>query len=680
MQRGREMRARGALALAVLALVAVLVPALAGTTQRVSVSSLGVQGNSDSWSMTAMTNGFVAFVSNASNLVVYDTNGGTDVFVRDLLLQTTQRVSVSSLGHQGWGGLMDPFEAAPAVAISDDGGSVAFASDANNLVPWDRNRRRDVFVRDWLLGVTERESLSSLEVEGNGDSAEYQRVAISSDGRYVAFPSVASNLVPNDSDLDDPSDVFVRDRLLGTTECVSVDRLSGYPAGFCHGNPAMSPDGRYVVFSSWSPNVVAGDANESEDVFLRDRQLGETYLISVDTNEQQADYDSYDAAVSADGRFVVFDSYASNLVPGDTNGWEDVFLRDRTLGTTTRISVSDPGEQGNGPSGDPSISADGRFVAFMSDASNLVPGDTNQAIDLFVVDLLKDTIARVSLTSAGEQTGGGGGGISPDGGSVCLVSWADDVVEGDTNNACDVFVRNLNGADTGLYDPATGTFQLTDRSFRFGPTSSTWLPIAADWDADTDDTIGLYSPTGGTFYLRNTNAAGAADLTFRFGPTASTWLPIAGDWNNDATDTIGLYDPTNGTFYLRNANSGGVASYTFRFGPKPSTWKPIAGDWNGDGTHTIGLYDLATGTFYLRNANAPGAADLTFRFGPAASTWLPIVGDWDDDGVDTIGLYDPANARVYLRNSNSAGPADATFRYRPKPSTWKPMAGDWDGR
>jgi len=676
------MRVRGSLALAVLGVtvIAVLVPALAGTTQRVTVSSLGVQGNSDSW-CEAVNGRFVAMQSNASNLVPNDTNGGTDVFVRDLLLQTTERVSISTLGHQSFGGLMSPFEGVwPAAAISENGSCVAFTSAARDLVPWDCNDRYDVFVRDRLLVTTERVSVSTAGEQGNDDSGSDSSMAMSADGRYVVFVSRASNLVPND--LNGQADVFVRDRLLGATECESVDWQTGEPAanGQCGDCVGISPDGRFVAFSSWSPYLVPNDTNSLRDIFLRDRQLGETYLISVDSNEQQADDVSEAPRVSADGRFVVFESWASNLVADDTNGWLDVFLRDRLLGTTARLSVSNTGEQGNGHSSDPSISADGRFVAFNSDASNLVPGDTNQAFDAFVVDLLKDTIARVSLTSAGEQTGGGRGGISPDGGSAGLVGWASDFVEGDTNNALDGFVRNLNGADTGLYNPATGTFQLTDRSFRFGPTSSTWLPIAADWDADTDDTIGLYNPTTGYFYLRNANAPGAADLTFGFGPKPSTWLPIAGDWNNDGTDSIGLYDPTGGTFYLRNTNSGGVASYTFHFGPKPSTWKPIVGDWNGDGLDSIGLYNPTTGYFYLRNANAPGAADLTFRFGPAASTWLPIVGDWDDDGVDTIGLYDPANARAYLRNSNSAGPANATFRYRSKPSTWKPMAGDWDGR
>lgn len=241
-------------------------------------------------------------------------------------------------------------------------------------------------------------------------------------------------------------------------------------------------------------------------------------------------------------------------------------------------------------------------------------------------------------------------------------------------------------ADTvGLYNPATGNFYLrnsnsagaADLMFRYGPTSSSWLPVVGDWDGDAVVSIGLYHQSPGSFYLRNTNSAGAADLTFRYGPAASAWLPVAGDWNGDGTVTIGLYNQTTGTFYLRNSDSAGPADLTFRFGPAASNWLPIAGDWNGDGTVTIGLYNPATSTFYLRNANAGGPADLTFRFGPAPNSWLPIAGDWDRDGDDTVGLYNPTAGTFYLRNANAAGAADVTFRYGPAPSTWKPIAGDW---
>jgi len=240
----------------------------------------------------------------------------------------------------------------------------------------------------------------------------------------------------------------------------------------------------------------------------------------------------------------------------------------------------------------------------------------------------------------------------------------------------------------GLYDGASSTFYLRNANsagpanltVRFGPSGAGWAPIGGDYDADGDDTIGLYNQTAATFYLRNANAPGPADLTFRFGPAPNNWIPIAGDWDGDGDSTFGLYNAATGTFYLRNSNNPGPADLTFRFGPSSSTWLPIAGDWDGNGTDTIGLYDPTNGTFYLRNTNSAGAANLTFRFGPKPSTWKPIAGDWNQDGTETIGLYDPANGTYYLRDANSAGAANLTFRFGPKPSTWKPIAGDWDGQ
>jgi len=237
----------------------------------------------------------------------------------------------------------------------------------------------------------------------------------------------------------------------------------------------------------------------------------------------------------------------------------------------------------------------------------------------------------------------------------------------------------------GLYNPTTSTFFLrnsntagaADLTYRFGPTSSSWVPLSANWDGDHDDSSGLYDPIAGKFYLRNANSPGPANLTFPFGPAPSTWKPLTGDWNGDDTDSIGLYSQATGTVYLRNSNSAGPADLTFRFGPAPTTWLPITGDWDGDGIDTIGLYDPTAGKFYLRNSNSPGPADLTFRFGPVSSGWLPVAGDWNNDGVDTIGLYSPTTGTLYLRNDNSAGVANRTFRFGPAPSTWKPIVGEW---
>jgi hypothetical protein len=234
------------------------------------------------------------------------------------------------------------------------------------------------------------------------------------------------------------------------------------------------------------------------------------------------------------------------------------------------------------------------------------------------------------------------------------------------------------GGDTiGAYLPTNQTFYLrnsnspgfADLSIQYGPSGAT--PVVGDWDGNGTATVGVYDATNQTFYLRNSNSPGFADMTIRFGPAGAK--PVVGDWDGNGTTTIGVYDPSSQTFYLRNSNSPGFADMTIRFGPLSAT--PIVGDWDGNGTVTIGVYDSTTQTFYLRNANSPGFAVLTIRYGPAGG--VPVAGDFDGNGTVTIGVYDPASQTFYLRNSNSPGFADLTIRYGPAGAT--PLAGDWNG-
>jgi hypothetical protein len=207
-------------------------------------------------------------------------------------------------------------------------------------------------------------------------------------------------------------------------------------------------------------------------------------------------------------------------------------------------------------------------------------------------------------------------------------------------------------------------------------------------------TPGLYDPATGTFYLRNGNTEGAADITFQFGPSGSAgWLPIAGNWDHIGGDSIGLYDPATGTFYLKNSNTEGAADVTFQFGPSGNAgWLPIAGNWDGFGigpfgmdgliTDKVGLYDPATGLFHLRNGQSAGPADLTFPFGPGGNAgWKPIAGNWTGGhagNLDTVGLFNPATATFYLRNTNTAGPANTAFQFGPTGNAWTPLGNDWD--
>jgi Tol biopolymer transport system component len=417
---------------------------LAGTsraqsTVRASVDSAGVQGNNASVNtpevrQQASADGrFVAFYSYADNLVPGDTNGATDVFLKDLQTGALERISVASNGSQPDGDSFDP-------SVSASGRYIAFTSAGTNLVPGDTNNSYDVYVRDRLLGTTEMASVDSNGQEG--DNASYNSM-ISPDGRYVVFQSRSTNLVPGDT--NGAFDVFVHDRQTGQTVRASVDSNGAEAVGGDSVIPSISADGRYVVFESQATNLVPGDTNGVSDIFVRDLVAGTTERVSIDSSGGQGDGDSVFACMSSDGRFIEFESAATNLVAGDTNGVTDAFVRDRLLGTTERVSVGPGGAEANGASTHTSISDDGRYASFESAATNLVAGDTNGTLDVFVRDRQTGTTERVSVASGGGQGLGGDsnlGSLSPDGRFVVITSYAITLVPGDTNGNWDVFLRD----------------------------------------------------------------------------------------------------------------------------------------------------------------------------------------------------------------------------------------------
>ena len=406
------------------------------TITRVSVDSAGNQaiGGSfiDSFMPSFSADGrFVAFSSAAPNLVPGDTNNRSDVFVRDLSTNTTTRVSVDSAGNQG-----NDFSNRPS--ISGDGRFVAFASPAANLVPGDNNNSQDIFVRDLSTNTISRVSVDSAGNQAIGNSFV---PSISADGRFVAFGSNAPNLVLGDTNNNE--DIFLRDLLTNTTTRVSVDSAGNQGKSGSY-SPSISADGRFVAFESNASNLVPGDTNNLDDIFVRDLLTNTTTRVSVDSAGNQGNNHSRDPFISANGRFVAFTSFASNLVPGDTN-LIDIFVRDLLTNTTTLVSVDSAGNQANSNSGSTSISADGRFIGFSSDAFNLVLGDTNNLNDIFVRDLSTNTTTRVSVDSAGNQGNRGSFSlsISANGQKVAFSSNATNLVPGDTNNAQDIFVVDL---------------------------------------------------------------------------------------------------------------------------------------------------------------------------------------------------------------------------------------------
>ena len=402
-----------------------------GITERVSVSSSGAQGNWNSYAPSISADGrYVAFASYAGTLVSGDTNNAWDIFLYDRQAETTQRVSVDSSGVQG-----DSHSDWPS--LSADGRFVAFTSDAENLVSTDLNYNNDIFVHDRQTSVTEIASVGPVGMGANQGSYD---PSISSDGRYVSFVSAASNFVSDDTNRK--SDVFVYDRQSGTVERVSVDS-SGSQVNDVSNAPVLSADGRYVAFVSLASNLVIGDTNNTWDIFVHDRQTGVTERVSINSSDAQANGGSEYPSVSADGRYVVFESYASNLVSGG-NSVRNIYLRDRQTGVTERISTTPGGILPNNGSESASISADGRYVAFRSRASNLVTGDTNNTEDIFVYDRQLGVTERVSVDSGGAQTNNASQSpsISGDGRYATFSSDASNLVSGDTNGMRDIFVHD----------------------------------------------------------------------------------------------------------------------------------------------------------------------------------------------------------------------------------------------
>ncbi|MGI8907007.1 MAG: TolB family protein [Candidatus Sumerlaeaceae bacterium] len=403
---------------------------------------------------------YVAFESNASNLVAGDTNGVRDVFRLDLQTGVAERVSVDSSGVQGNGGSGSPNSVSFAVAISADGTRVAFPSSATNLVAGDTNGVMDAFVRDLSAGTTTRVSVDSSGAQANGnsgvDGVGNIGISISADGTRVAFQSWATNLVPGDT--NNWMDIFVRNLTAGTTTRVSVSSAAVQANGECN-DPKISGNGTRVAFTSQASNLVTGDSNAATDTFVHDLAAGTTTRVNVDGSGLQAEWGGSRSTINFDGTRVAFNSSDPNLVPGDTNFFTDVFVRDLTAGTTSRVSVDSSGLPGNSDSFLPSLSSDGMRVAFSSTATNLIGGDTNGVVDVYVRDIASSTTTRVSVSSAGVQSNGPSGYASANsaGTRIAFLSEATNLVPGDSNGLADVFVHDVPTGTTWGPGPGNST-------------------------------------------------------------------------------------------------------------------------------------------------------------------------------------------------------------------------------
>ncbi len=317
---------------------------------------------------------------------------------------------------------------------------------ASNFVPDDTNKKVDVFVHDRWDGTTERVSVASDGTQGNENS---QYPAISRDGRFVLFRSLASNLVSGDA--KNANDYFVHDRLSGITEQVNIASDGSAPGATTAATPGgLSDNGRFVVFAS-SANLVPGDTNGKLDVFVRDRHLGTTESVSVASDGTEANGESgrYGCSISADGRFVAFYSEASNLVAGDTNGDGDIFVHDRQTGITERVSVASDGAEMWGYSHFPAINATGQFVVFEWSYIH------HNKHDIFVHDRSTGITEQVSVASDGTPSNDSCDtfcnyhpSISDDGQVVAFASYASNLVAVDLYGRKDIFVHDRRSGST----------------------------------------------------------------------------------------------------------------------------------------------------------------------------------------------------------------------------------------
>lgn len=359
----------------------------------------------------------------------------------DSFAATTELVSVAP------GGV--PAVSSSLGAVSANGQYVAFCSSSRDIVQ-DTLAPQNIFVADRETGKTEIVSINDRGVSGDNNSGVYWAPAVSGDGRIVVFTSWATNLVPSDNN-GSLLDVFVRDREKGTTRLASVSS-QGVPGDSASIAPGISADGRFVVFESQATNLVPGDDNNASDIFVHDLETGTTELVSVNAAGEagQNEYkyypaDSYDPFISPNGRFVVFMSMATNL-GGDTNGWlPDVYVRDRENKTTEKVNLGIDWSSYRG-SFRPKISCDGRYVVFESFLDNSAAGDKNHFPDVFVHDRHTGATELVSVSNEGMQGNsysrlpGNFVSITPDARYIVFISFASNLVPNDTNGKSDVFV------------------------------------------------------------------------------------------------------------------------------------------------------------------------------------------------------------------------------------------------
>lgn len=635
--------------------------------ERVNLTSAGAEyvESFDVGNPSISANGrYVAFTSQNA-LVPGDTNGYLDVYVRDRQSGTTTLVSVTHLG-----GISDMPSSNPV--ISADGSAVAFVSPAGNLVSGDTNNAFDVFVRDLAVGTTTRVSVGTGNVQGIGASGLHTRAAISDNGRYVTFYSAAANLVAGDTNARD--DIFRHDRVTGSTVRISIATGGTESDAHCI-HPAISGDGSKVAFVS-NTNQFGGNPQFRPQVWLRDVTLSTTELITKDGVGTAGNGSSYFPVLSFDGRYVAFESGSTNLVT-PAGGADAVFRRDRQTGQNVVVSLTVAG--GYASATRPAISADGRYVAFGSTSGQLVLGDTNSRNDIFIRDLLDGKTGIASRTSTALQSNLDSHDPAIAGSTLEVVfrSTASNLVPGDTNAAEDLFVSTpvfpssilINEVDAvttngrqfiELYDGGVGNSSLTGL-------------VVVLYDGATDTSYGAFDLDG---------YSTGADGYFVIGTASVPGVDLIADGGflQTGVDAVALYHDNaagfpNGTAVtvnrLRDAvvhennHPGDSGLLALLHSSQPQADEAANGRADTESVQRLpngaGLPGV-TGVYqaYIPSPGGPNGVPASLELAPASDTGISNSDGITNDATPTITGLAPAGANVVLVSNLSGVVGNAT--------------------